>query len=314
MRGLKLWSGLSGDRGTKMCESNIIELLKDQKLDPNYYYEENLRFLPIQVIIMNKLIALFLLILLAACNNDTSTDPPDTPPAFVPGVFSISRVKTLYHDSSYFTEGLMVYNGALYESTGNYGTSKLVKMNLQTGKTEKELPLDKKYFGEGLTILRDTIYQLTYRENTVLLYTLDFKPIKTMSFKTDSKEGWGMTTDGTNIIVSDGTSSIYYFNPADFSLIKKITVTDAGAPSHNINELEYIDGHIFANLWQYPYILKIDNNGTVIAKSDINEFWTEINGRNAEAVPNGIAYDPATKKTYLTGKYWNTIYEVEFSK
>jgi glutamine cyclotransferase len=137
-----------------------------------------------------------------------------------------------------------------------------------------------------------------------------------MPFSTESGEGWGMTTDGTFLIATDGTSNIYYYDPATFKVVKKITVTDAGTLSYNVNELEYIDGYLYANQWQLPYILKIDpSNGQVVAKIDLTDLWNGVKQKDPHAeVLNGIAYDAATKKIYVTGKWWPELYEVQFTK
>ena len=256
------------------------------------------------------------LIILISCNNETTetTNATQLPPA--PESLNCLVQKTLPHDTSAFTEGLLIYKGALYESTGDYGRSKLRKMDLNTGKVEKEINLDKKYFGEGIAILRDTNYQLTYKEKAIFVYNLDFKQINELFLTTDNGQGWGMTTDGTNLIVDDGSSNLYYYQPSTFKLVKKLAVTDAGALGYNLNELEYIDGYIYANQWQLPYILKIDpSSGRVVAKADLTDIWNRIQQKDSKAeVLNGIAYDADSKKIYITGKNWPDLYEVQFSK
>jgi len=229
-------------------------------------------------------------------------------------IMSHSIVNTFKHDTSSYTQGLVIYNGAMYEGTGNYGHSKLKKVDLATGNTLQEIPLDKKYFGEGITILRDTVYQLTWKEKTVFVYTLkDFKKIKeyTVDF-----EGWGLTNDGTNLIVSTGGSDLLYYDPSTFKLIKTQAVMEGTSPAHDINELEYINGFIYANQYQAPYIFKIDPaTGTIVAKADVTAMWERIKAIDPEAdVPNGIAYDAASKKIYITGKWWPELYEVQFSQ
>jgi glutamine cyclotransferase len=253
-----------------------------------------------------------------ACNNDNSNEAPGTPPPNPPAVLNYSIQKIIPHDTSSFTEGLLVYKGFIYESGGdpNYsGKSKLMKIDLNTGKVEKQINLDKKYFGEGIVILHDTIYQLTYKEKVVFVYDMDFKKIKEFTITTDNGEGWGMTTDGTYLIVDDGSSNLYYYEPSTFKLVKKVSVTDSGALGYNLNELEYIDGYIYANQWQLPYILKIDpSNGQVVAKADLTDIWNQIQKKDPNAeVLNGIAYDDSTKKIYITGKKWPDLYEIQFS-
>lgn len=252
---------------------------------------------------------------LSACNNGTETPAASAPNA--PPMLNCVVQSSFPHDTSSFTEGLLIYKGALYESTGNNGKSKLLRIDLKTGKAEKELKLDSIYFGEGIAILHDTIYQLTYRQQVAFVYTLkDFKKVKEVSFSTDSKEGWGMTTDGTYLIATDGTSNLYYYEPSTFKLVKKLEVTDAGTLSYNVNELEYIDGYLYANQWQLPYILKIDPaNGQVVAKIDLTDLWNSVKRKDPHAeVLNGIAYDAEAKKIYVTGKWWPELYEVQFNQ
>ena len=252
---------------------------------------------------------------LLACNNtkDEEHKNDKTKPA-APVNIGYSILNVYPHDTSSFTQGLSIYKGDLYEGTGEYGKSKLLKIDIKTGKIQKEIALGEKFFGEGITILNDTAYQLTWKEKIVFVYTVkDFKRVKEFPLDT---EGWGMTNDGKNLIVSDGTNNLYFHNPSDFKLIRTLEVTENGTPTFNLNELEFIDGYVFANQWQYPYILKIDpSNGQVVAKSDLTEIWNRVKQKNPNSdVPNGIAYDPATKKIYITGKLWPDLYEIQFKK
>ena len=263
---------------------------------------------------MKKLLFVAALAGFIGCKNKDS-DGPDKPDPNAPKVMTYSIVSTFPHDTSSFTEGLLFYNDKMYESTGLEEKSKLIEVDLKTGKANRSINLDKKYFGEGLVIIRDTVYQLTYQTQVGFMYSLkDFK--KLGEFKYEMKEGWGMTTDGKNIIASDGSSNLYFYEPGTFKLLKIQAATESGGPAVNINELEYIDGYIYANQWQYPYILKIDpNTGIVIAKADL----TKVIERARSIYPrsdvlNGIAYDPSTKKIYVTGKNWPELYEVQFSQ
>jgi len=261
---------------------------------------------------MNKIFFVFALSVFTACKPGPKT--PDKPDPNTPKGMTHSIVGTYPHDTSSYTQGLVIYKGDMYEGTGNWGFSKLKKVDLKTGKTIREISLDKKYFGEGITILNDTVYQLTYKEKTVFVYTLkDFKKIK--EFTVDI-EGWGLTNDGKNLIVSTGGSDLNYYEPSTMKLIKTQTVTDGGSPTHDINELEYINGFVYANQYQAPYIFKIDPaTGQIVAKADLQGMWDRIRVIDPEAdVPNGIAYDAATKKIYITGKWWPELYEVQFSQ
>ena len=265
---------------------------------------------------MKKVLYAAALALLAACtNNNNNPDPKDSngiPES--PKLISYSIVKTYPHDTSSFTQGLVHYKGNLYEGTGEYGRSHLLKVNLDNGKIEKQVSLDPKYFGEGITILNDTIYQLTWQEKVVFAYSLkDFKKVK--EFKIDT-QGWGITSNGQELIVSDGSSNLYYYNPSTFQLLRTQSITEGGSLSYNLNELEYIDGYIYANQWQAPYILKIDpGSGTIVGKIDVTDIWNRVKAKDPLVdVPNGIAYDTASKKIFITGKKWPELYEVQLSK
>ena len=246
-----------------------------------------------------------------SCNNSSGGNPEDTTEkASVPAI-SYSITSTLPHDTSNFTEGLEFYDSTLLESTGLPGKSKLVKYNPKTGEVLKQIKLDSAYFGEGITVLHDTLYQLTYQEGVVFVYDVKtFRKLTQLPFK---GEGWGLTNDGKNIIASNGSSSLYYYEPGTFKLLKEVNVTENGNAVPNVNELEYVDGYIYANQWQYNYIIKIDpNSGNVIGKSDLTDVVKRTNTDEANVL-NGIAYNSITKKLYITGKNWPTLYEIEFS-
>ena len=258
-----------------------------------------------------------LLVVPFACNG-SGTNGNEGPPPEGPKFLTYSIGPVYPHDTSFFTEGLLIYKGDLYESAGDpdyTGKSRLMKVELKTGKVLESINLDKKYFGEGIAILNDTIYQLTYREKTGFMYSLKgFTKLKEFTF--GAAEGWGMTTNGKEIIASDGSSNLYYYEPGTFRLLRTQAVTEAGSLAYNLNELEYIDGYLYANQWQRPYILKIDPaSGTIIAKVDLTDLWNRVKAKDQSVdVPNGIAYDSASKKIYVTGKRWPELYEIEFSK
>jgi glutamine cyclotransferase len=261
---------------------------------------------------MKKVLYLSLLLLVVACNN-VENPPVSTPPPTK--LISYVVKNTFPHDTSSFTEGLLFYKGELYESTGLQGKSRIMKIDIKTGKALERMDLDKKYFGEGITIINDTIYQLTYQDNVGFMYSLNgYK--KLGEFKFASAEGWGMTTDGKQIIASDGTSNLSFYEPGTFRLLRTLGVTEGGGLSYNLNELEYIDGFIYANQWQAPYIHKINpESGEIVAKIDFSDICNRIKSqyRFADSF-NGIAYDSASKKIYVTGKYWPEMYEIELSK
>lgn len=260
---------------------------------------------------------LVLLFSIASCNNtnsdeSSSTNTPEENPNRVKSL-SYSLITTYPHDSSSYTQGLQWYKGRLFEGTGQYGSSTLLEADLRTGKRKKSIDLDRRFFGEGITIVNDTIYQLTWREQKVFVYTLDLKKIK--EFDID-KEGWGLTFNGKELILSNGSGELFFYDPTDFRLVRTQLVTEAGSPSYNLNELEYAEGFIYANQYTSPYILKIDpSTGVVVAKADISNLWNQSRQQYPQAeVPNGIAYDATTKKFYVTGKWWPQLYELQFSQ
>lgn len=260
--------------------------------------------------------SLFLLALLSifymGC-NDGDTDPSNggaNPPA-IPSI-SYSIVASHPHDTSFFTEGLEFYNNTLLESTGLYGQSLLVQVDPASGKILKQHKLDDQYFGEGLTVLNDTLYQLTYRENVVLVYNAaDFKKINELPLK---GEGWGLTNNGKILIASNGSSDLFFYEPSTFRLLKTFTVKENGSFVPNINELEYVNGFVYANQWQSNFIFKIDiNTGNVVGKINLSEIVRQEKAINPKTeFLNGIAYNPATKKFYITGKNWSRIYEMQW--
>ena len=270
------------------------------------------------------LIVLFLLSALSAvlvcCNsNESGVTPPvveenKNPP---PPILGHTIVKVYPHDTSFYTQGLLFYQGELYEGTGDpgyRGKSRLMKVDLNTGKALKSISLSDKYFGEGITILRDTIYQLTWQQNVVFVYTLkDFKKVK--EYHLDG-EGWGLTNDGQRLIISDGSGNLFYYTPSTFRLLSKSSIMEGNSETYNLNELEYIDGYVYANQYELPYILKIDPAaGKVVAKYDLNDMWKRAKSFNANVdVPNGIAYDSTTKKIYVTGKLWPELYEIQLGQ
>jgi glutamine cyclotransferase len=264
---------------------------------------------------MNKtglpLLALPLFFTMLGCQNTgTPTKDENSPKKLNPLNFSV--VATYPHDTSSYTQGLQIYRGRLFEGTGQYGSSKLMEIELKTGKTLRFIQLNDTFFGEGITILRDTIYQLTWREKKVFCYTLDFKKIKEYVI---DKEGWGLTNNGNDLILTNGSGELYFYNPHGMELIKSQLVTEEGSPSYNLNELEYINGFVYANQYATPYILKIDpTTGEVVGKADFTSLLTQAQSIYAGAeVLNGIAYDPESKKIFITGKWWPQLFEITLS-
>ena len=274
---------------------------------------------------MNKL-SLYLLAgtLIVACNNSSKNDVPATNTGNVadntPPTLDFTVIKAYPHDTSAYTEGFLFHDGKLYESTGTepdmpasrrsmFGT-----VDLATGKITPKAELDRnKYFGEGIVFLNGKVYQLTYKTKVGFIYdAATFKRLGEFTFP--SAEGWGMTTDGTNLIMSDGSSNISYLDPTTFRLVKVLGVTDNNGPVSNINELELIKGYLYANQWQTNYILKIDPaSGKVVARLNLDTLVNQARNQHPDAeVLNGIAYDSTSGKVYVTGKLWPSIYEIKF--
>lgn len=267
---------------------------------------------------MKNLLYFLLLTVIIACNGNSSDK--EQPIAATTPEINYAIKSSFPHNTNAFTEGFLFHNGSLYESTGSpeeFPETESVKgiVNLATGSIDQKIKLDKRiYFGEGIVFLNNKLFQLTYKNQTCFVY--DAKTFKKLGQYTfTNTEGWGLTTDGSNIIMSDGTEALSYVNPANFQIIKKLSVSENGYALRNLNELEYIEGFIYANIWTKDEIVKIDPaNGKVIGKLDLTllkDSAVRINPNAQET--NGIAYNPKTKKILVTGKLWPKIYEIELS-
>lgn len=260
--------------------------------------------------------------LVTACNSNDSgsnnTGNTGKNENAAPPTIQYSVVNKYPHDTSYFTEGLEFYKGQLLESSGGNADespypSEMGIANLQTGVVTSKAKLDKtKYFGEGITVFNNKLYQLTWVSGVGFIYDANTFQ-KLGEFKIPAKEGWGLTHDSANIIMSDGTSNLYYLEPETLKQLNILRVTDNNGPIPNINELEYINGYIYANQWETPYILKIDpSTGIVVGRLDLDNLQKEATATRPGAdVLNGIAYDSATGKMLVTGKRWPFIYEIK---
>ena len=230
--------------------------------------------------------------------------------------YSYQIVAVYPHDPNHFTQGLEFHENKLYEGTGQEGTSSIYQLNLQTGKTIKEHKLDDQYFGEGITILNNKIFQLTYKNQIGFVYDLNtFDLLNTWKYK--SKEGWGLTNDGHSLIMSDGTENIYFINPDTYQEERKIQVCNEYNLVKNINELEYIKGEIWANIWTTNTIVIIDpKSGKVIREINLSGLSGTILQSQREQIDflNGIAWNPLTEKIYVTGKLWPKLFEIKLIK
>jgi len=269
---------------------------------------------------MKKIGIATLLLFCIGCNqNPTSeTITPTDPAAVSTPALPFFVQNSFPHDPSLFVEGFFVKDGLFYESTGAPvefpdTRSQIGLMDIKTGKFSAKAELDRKiYFGEGIAIVKDKLYQLTYKNQQGFIYdAATFK--KLGDFKYANSEGWGLTTDGGLLIMSDGTAKLTWLDPAAMKPVKTVQVTENGAPLSQINELEFINGLIYANVWQTNFIVQIDpETGKVIGKMDLSNIVTEQLKDNPDAQElNGIAYNNETKKLYVTGKMWSKIYELD---
>jgi glutamine cyclotransferase len=265
------------------------------------------------------LTALIGLILLGCNNNSNSTKKTQDRNINGISLIEYSVKETFPHDIDSYTEGFLVHDNLLYESTGspeNYPHTKSVIgiVNLKTGKTDVKVEIDRnKFFGEGILFFNNRLYQLTYKNQMGFIYdSKDFKQIGTFTYT--NKEGWGMTSDGKSIIMSDGTNFITYRDPDSLREIKKLNITYNGASALYANELEYINGFIYANIWTTNYIAKIDpTDGKIVGLLDLTSLFLKARKENpGSEATNGIAYDSNKDKVYVTGKFWPFIFEIKF--
>jgi glutaminyl-peptide cyclotransferase len=266
--------------------------------------------------------AFVFVLLLNSCTNGTTDKPANddgsisTLPA--PSQITYALLNVYPHDTDAYTQGLQYVNGLLYEGTGNPDSgeniSKLRKVDYKTGKVLKETAIKGTLFGEGITVMGDKIYQITWREKKCFVYNLnDFKLIKEFTYNTD---GWGLTNDGKYLIMSDGSDKIYFRDPDTFHEITHVSVQDHTGLRNNINELEYINGFIYANVYMTEDVLKIDpSNGHVVGKINFGSLkndFPELNGPNVDYF-NGIAWDSTGNRIFVTGKYWSKLFEVRLN-
>lgn len=232
-----------------------------------------------------------------------------------PILYTYKIINTYPHDINAYTQGLDFYEGVLYESTGQRGASSLRKVDLKTGEVLKKIDLDQQYFGEGITILNDKIYMLTWQSGKGFVYDVDsFEKLKTFEFD-QSKEGWGLATDGEVLYKSDGTEKIWILDPETLEEIHAIqTVTNHGITT-KLNELEWVEGKIYANTYLKDGVVIINpKNGAITGLIDFRGLRDKVTQHPKLDVLNGIAYNPKTKKLYVTGKNWDKLFEVKIIK
>ena len=229
-----------------------------------------------------------------------------------PAVAGFKVVAAYPHDPAAFTQGLAIEAGKLYEGTGLYGASMVRRVDLKSGRAEKQRGLGERYFGEGIAILNGRLYQITWMNGAAVVYDLDtFEVERTMQY---DGEGWGLTHDGRELIMSDGSATIRFRDPQTFAVTREIEVLDHGVPVPKLNELEYIDGEIWANIWYDDRIARIaPADGKVLGFIDLSTLYPK-SARGSEAVLNGIAWDAAAKRLFVTGKNWPQLYEIEVTR
>jgi glutamine cyclotransferase len=261
------------------------------------------------LIITLLIIAVFLVLLASIpvlLNNNKSPANSSTATHY-----TYTIVNTYPHDTNAFTEGLVYLDGFLYESTGLYGNSTLRRVDLTTGNVLQEAVLQFQYFGEGIAIVNNTIIQLTWRSHIGFIYNkTTFTLIGNFTYPT---EGWGLTFGNKKLIMSDGSDYLFFLDPITFQLTGQIQVRDGNTTVININELEYINGDVYANIWQTNKIAIINpETGQVKAWIDLTGLASE-NTLNAEAVLNGIAHDQKDDRLFVTGKSWSSLYQIKLT-
>ncbi len=225
--------------------------------------------------------------------------------------YTVRIVKTFPHDPKAFTEGLFYDKGALYESTGRNGTSWIRKVDLDSGKVLQSAKVGSAYFGEGIAAWKGRLISLTWQTEKGFVW--DQSSLKLKSSFSYTGEGWGMTKDANNLIMSDGTPVLKFLDPDKLTVARQVMVTLQGTPLERINELEYVDGSVLANVWMTRDIVRIDpKSGQVTGLIDLSALPEEAHpSEDRDAVANGIAYDPAGKRLFVTGKLWSHLYQIE---
>ena len=221
-------------------------------------------------------------------------------------------VATYPHDSDAFTQGLIYDRGNLYESTGLNGESSVRKVDLETGEVLEISELEERYFGEGMTRWQNKLIQLTWVSKTGFVYDLEtFEQIDTFTYST---QGWGLTHDNNELILSDGSDTLYFLNPETFEQTRQIKVTDSDRPVDKINELEFVNGEILANVWMSDRLARIDpETGEVKGWIDLTGIYEPNAGDRQNAVLNGIAYDEEKDRLFVTGKLWSKLFEIDLT-
>ncbi len=260
------------------------------------------------------LLAGLVLVMAAGCHRETPTTPNGAGQAISPSsgapIYTFKVANAWPHDRKAFTQGLVWLDGALLESTGLYGQSSLRRVELPTGRVLQQVTVPPDCFAEGLAVLHGKLYQLTWQNQKAFVYDLaTFRLEKEFAY---DGEGWGLATDGQSLILSDGTDRIRFLDPETFAVKRTISVSDHGRPITQLNELEYVKGEILANVWQSDFIARIDPaTGAVLGWIDLGGLLPPEDRDATTDVLNGIAYDAAADRLFVTGKLWPKIFEVK---
>lgn len=255
---------------------------------------------------------LILLLSLATLNCQPTVSGPTPPPEKIT-FYGYEVMHVFPHDSKAFTQGLVFHDGNFLESTGEVGHSSLRRVGIDNGSVLQKVDVPPPYFAEGITLLKGKIYQLTWQHQVGFIYdALTFEKTGQFSY---AGEGWGLATDGQSLILSDGTNRIRFLNPDNFQITKTIAVLDGKTAVAEINELEYVQGEIYANIWHADRIARIDpNTGKVVGWINLAGLLKPGEVQDEEAVLNGIAYDEASGRLFITGKLWPKIFEVRLTQ
>lgn len=225
-------------------------------------------------------------------------------------VTSVRIVNRFPHDADAFCQGLVVADGQLFEGTGLQGSSSLRQVQLETGQIQRIVPLAREYFGEGITVHQGRIYQITWQNRLAIVYDKEsFAPVSSFRY---SGEGWGLTTDGESLFMSDGTSTLRVLDPATFDVTRRLSVRAGSSKVDKLNELEYVNGEILANIWYSDRIARISpKTGDVLGWIDCSQLYPAKQRPSREHVLNGIAYDATNRRLFVTGKHWPRLFEIE---
>lgn len=245
----------------------------------------------------------------SAASQQNESAPMD---ASIP-VYTYEVVNSWPHDPKAFTQGLAYHDGYIYESTGHHGTSSLRKVELKTGKVKKKHNVPEQYFAEGMTIFHDRVFQLTWQSRVCFFY--DLKSFELLGEFHHGGEGWGLTDDDKHLIMSDGTNQLRFIDPNTFLPLRTISVLDANQPLRELNELEYVKGEIYANIWHSEKIVRIDPaTGRILGWIDLTGLRPPEVEDNTDNVLNGIAYDEKEDRLFVTGKRWPKLFEIRLKK